>query len=112
MTPEEFWKILHDVPLSAPIFYRLYYNSNGQPLFYTMEDLPGNYIEITKEEFVQSSFNIRVKNDKIIPIVKSFAQKLKPHQSQGVCCDPGDVSVIVNCEQLHTKWSLKNNETN
>jgi len=112
MTPDEFWTILHDIPLPGPIFYRLYYDGNGQPTFYAMEDLPGNYIEITKEQFAQSLRNIHVKDNKIVLNVNNFVQKLKPHQTQGACCDPCDVAVIVNCDQLHTKWSLKNNGTN
>jgi hypothetical protein len=46
MTEQEFWDILFDVPVTRPIFYRAYYNDQGWVECYTMEDLPGNYIDI------------------------------------------------------------------
>ena len=51
MTPEEFWSILHDIPEPKPIFWRLYYNDAGEPVCYSMEDQPGNYIDIDPETF-------------------------------------------------------------
>ena len=62
MTPEEFWAILHAVPEEIKPVYRLYYGDNGQPLFYSMEDCPGNYIDIDQATFNQASSQVCVKN--------------------------------------------------
>lgn len=111
MTPEEFWAILHDVPEVKSVFYRLYYNEHGEPLFYTMEDLPGNYIEIDQETFTQSPSNVRVVNGLLKRITTSAIRKLVPADN-GTCCDPRDICVVVNAEQTHQKWSIKRYEPN
>lgn len=104
MTPEEFWNILHSEPLEHPIFYRLYYNEQGQPVCYTMEDLPGNYIEIDKDMFARSPTNIQVRDGKIFEITWQTTAKLSPGNA-GTPCHPNDVTVIVDHLDPHQYWS-------
>ena len=52
MTPEEFWSILHDAPEPEPVFYRVYYSDDGTVICYSMEDLPGKYINIDQTCYV------------------------------------------------------------
>lgn len=111
MTPEEFWAILHDVPAVAPVFYRLYYNEHGEPLFYSMEDLPGNYIEIDQETFTHSPSNVRVVDGQLKRITTSTIRKLVPGTT-GTSCDPRDICVVVTPEQSHQQWSIKRYESN
>jgi hypothetical protein len=112
MTPEEFWTILHAVPEEVRPVYRLYYNTDGEPLFYSTEDLPGNYIDIDRETFSRASSRVRVKNGQIISTaVHKISKKLIPAE-QGVACDPRDVCVVVDQEQAHTKWTIKTYEQN
>lgn len=112
MTEEEFWAIMSAPVEQATVSYRLYYNDDGTPICYSMEDLPHNYIELTPEEFHLSPPNVRVANGKMI-IIKpaSYVKKLIP-STQGVACDPRDICVIVNETQPNIHWSLKSNETN
>ena len=104
MTPEEFWNILHAVPEPAPIFYRLYYDDQGVPLFYSMEDLPGNYIDIDKETFFQSNSNVRVHNGQLVRISKNTSCKLVP-SNVGFACNPNDVAVI--SDSSSNRWTVK-----
>jgi len=104
MTPEEFWSILYAEVVEYPIFYRLYYNEQGQPLCYTMEDLPGNYIEIDQEMFARSPSNIQVCDGKIIKITWQTTAKLAPTDT-GTPCTPTDVSIVVSETNNHQKWS-------
>lgn len=111
VTPEEFWAILHAPVETKPIFYRLYYNNDGTPICYSMEDLPGNYIELTLEEYHRSSADVCVvdgllKEIKLVGLVK----KLVP-SDHGICCDPRDICVVTD-SQPSTKWSIKTYETN
>jgi len=105
MTPEEFWHILYSVPEPAPIFYRLYYDDQGLPLFYSMEDLPGNYIDIDKETYSQSSSYVRVRDGQLIRIITNSSRKLIP-SNIGVACHPDDVAVV--SDSSLNRWALKN----
>ena len=110
MTEQEFWAILLDVPESQPIFYRAYYNSEGWVECYTMEDLPGKYIDIDQSTYVTAPY-ARVINGKLT-VIKSAGSisKLVPG-AVGTLCDPRDVCVVTTTDK-NIKWSLKQNETN
>ena len=102
MTPDEFFGALEQMPLPQPVFYRLYHNKQGHPLFYSMEDLPGTYIDITPEQYARNSFRVRVRDGKIVPLVWQTAQKLTPSDT-GTLCHTQDVAVVV--DEIGTYWS-------
>ena len=110
MTPEEFWSILHNMPEAKPVFYRLYYDAAGVPLFYSMEDCPGTFIEIDQETFARGTTNVRVRDGKLVEITWATTTKLIPGNS-GSPCHPDNVAVIVAEDQSHTRWSKKTYET-
>ena len=112
MTSDEFWAILLDAPAPAPIFFRLYHDDNGLPLFYSMEDLPGTYIEIDQETFAKSPSNVRVRNGKLIETKVTVSSKLTPGDT-GTMCHPKDICIVVDSEPA-VYWSKKNyvTETN
>jgi len=110
MTPEEFWKILHDAAEPAPVFFRLYYDpTTGKPISYSMEDLPGTYITIDAETYHRSSMRIRIRDGKIIPLALPSLPKLKP--GTGTPCHPCDVAIVVSQHQPNTQWSLRSDQT-
>jgi hypothetical protein len=102
MTPEEFWNILHSAPEPLPVFYRLYYNDAGEPVCYSMEHLPGNYIDIDAETFGLAPHNVRVVNRMLKYITTRTSQKIVPGIA-GTLCHPQSVAVVV--EQNGTPWS-------
>lgn len=106
MNADEFWRILHDVPESKPVFWRLYYSDNGDLVCYSMEDLPYNYIDIDPELYHQGPLNVRVINGDIRYLHRESSRKLIPGNN-GTACDPCDVTVIVN-NGPNTKWAIKN----
>jgi hypothetical protein len=113
MTNEEFWKILQSMPEPTPLFYKLYYNDDGSPFIYSMEELPGNYIEVDQETYVLAPFNVRVVDGNLVYIKPVITiKKLQPTDSNGTACDPRDVCVVVDPTQPHTKWTIVNNELN
>ena len=111
MTPEQFWSILHNMPEPLPVSYRLYHDDQGRPLFYSMETVPGTYIEIDQATFARSASNVRVRDGKLIEITWATTTKLVPGNS-GSTCHPDNVAVIVTEDRPHTKWSRKTYESN
>ena len=102
MTPEEFWDILHAMPEPQPVFWRLYYNDAGQPVCYSMEDLPGNYIDIDAKTFALAPANVRVVDNKLKYITTRTSDKLVPGTA-GTQCHSQNVAIVV--EQHGTHWS-------
>ena len=102
---EDFWKS-YVWPEPAPIFYRLYYNDQGMPIAYSMEDQPGKYIEITAEQYAVSDPHVRVKNGQLIKPTTCAVSKLIP-AADGTPCAVDNITIVENT-QNNQKWKLKN----
>lgn len=104
MNEQEFLAALQPVePL--PILYRLYYNDLGEPLFYSQENLPGNYIDIDREMYINPPTHLRVINNSIVILQTAVIKKLYPGR-HGKPCHPLDISVVVDDTKPNIKWSL------
>lgn len=103
MTWEELVAIHAAMEPPKPVFYRLYYNEQGRPIVYSMEDLPGNYIEIDKDTYHLGPTNVKVVNGGIVYLTLKHSEKLRPGE-QGTACHPRDVAVIdTNSTSLWSK---------
>ena len=111
MTPEQLQQLFQAAPKPLVPFFRLYYNADGVPLFYSMADEPGTYIEIDQATFARSASNVRVRDGKLVEVTWSTTTKMVPGNS-GSPCHPDNVAVIVAGDQPHIRWSKKTYETN
>ena len=111
MTPEGLQKLFCDAPEPQAPFFRLYHDTAGVPLFYSMADEPGTYIELTSEEYHRSSANVRVRDGKLVKVTWATTTKLVPGNS-GSPCHPDNVAVIVSEHKPHQKWTKKTYEPN
>jgi hypothetical protein len=111
MTEEEFFNIWQNQAsaVHGEPEYRLYYDENGFPLFYSTELLSGNYIVVDQETYLNGPKHIRVLNGKLVVYQTNFAKKIVP-VGYGQACDPRNVCVVVDIDQPHTKWSLKHQD--
>lgn len=114
ITTENFWKVWNSFEWPEPFVpvYRCYYQEDGSIDFYTMEDLPGRWIEVDRETYMAwPTGNARVVDGKLkIFDLKKIVKKMMPMQNQGTNCDPRDVCVIVDQSQDHVKWDDCENE--
>ena len=114
-TTENFLQVMStfEWPEPEPLIYRLYYNEDGTPKCYAMENLPGKYIEVDRDTYVLSIWNVKVVDNKL-QILKPVitVQKLQTNVTNGTPCHVADVCVIVGIDQPHTKWNIVINETN
>lgn len=105
MNEQEFWAALAPIEIK-PILYRLYYNDQGNPLFYSQEDLPGNYVDVSREVYVNPPTHLRVVNNKIVVLDTLSVKRLYPTKT-GTPCHPADVSVVVKKTESNITWSLR-----
>jgi len=105
MTEAEFWAALSPQEVSTPI-YRLYYDDQGYPLFYSMEDLPGKYIDIDHTTYTNPPTHARVIDNQLVITYRPSVVKLRPDEI-GTPCHPSDVSVVVSEHEPNIKWSLR-----
>jgi len=99
-------------PYQPPVvFWRLYHDDAGYPLFYTQEDKPGNYINVTPEQYQRANMQVRVQNGVLVELTTKRTKKLMP-SSTGTPCYPTDVSIVVPETEQHQRWRTKTNETN
>lgn len=108
---DAFWQAVaaHDwTPSEIKQEFRLYYDEDGHVLYYSMEDLPGNYIVVSRHTFEEHRFDIRVRDGKIIKHKHPASWKLAPAESASYACHANDVTLIVG-EDYENKqyWKVK-----
>jgi hypothetical protein len=109
MTEEEFLNFWTDYKWTdvKPVQYRLYYSDAGDPLFYSHEDLPGKYIDITPEQFALQDRSVTVVDGKLVRQRTVRMSKLVPAES-GTLCHVQDVTVVVT-DQPGQYWKKTEN---
>jgi hypothetical protein len=107
----EFWRNYQWTDLK-PVHYRLYYDDAGLPLFYSHEDLPGKYIDVTPEQFALQDWSVKVIDEKLVRQRTVRMTKIVPATS-GTLCHINDATIVV-ADQPGQYWKKKENvvETN
>lgn len=90
--------------------FRLYYDEQGKVLYYTCEDLPGNYIVIDRQTYAECRVDIKIIDGKIVKNSEAAViSKLIPAIT-GVKCASLDVNIIVDDVDDVIVWNTKNYE--
>jgi hypothetical protein len=90
----EFWNSYQWTDL-RPVHYRLYHDDSGLPRFYSHEELPGKYIEVTPEQFALQDRAVKVIDGKLVRQRTARMIKLVPAES-GTLCHASDVTIVVD----------------
>jgi hypothetical protein len=93
MTEQEFINILRNMPDPVPVSYRLYHDDQGRLLFYSMEDVPGVWVEIDQAFYARSPHRVRVIDGQVHELEWRQSVKLRPGQT-GTPCHPEDVTIV------------------
>lgn len=83
--------------------YRLYHDADGLPLFYSSEDLPGNWIEISHRDYELRDEKVRVVNGKLQHLPSVSAKKMRVGDF-GTPCHPEDITIVVTESEPHQRW--------
>jgi hypothetical protein len=93
-----------------PIEFRLYYDVNGKAVTYTTENISGNYILITREQFAEARPDVIVKNNKLIYThLKKHVEKLVKSNS-GTKTSKYDVNILTDDTVDYVFWEEMINE--
>lgn len=87
--------------------FRLYYNDDGTPKYYSMEKLDGNFIEIDKSVFEASRYDIVVINGKIKSLSENVISKyhlVNDISKTTVMCDDEDITLLTDSTKSYKLW--------
>jgi hypothetical protein len=87
--------------------YRLYYNSDGTPKYYSMEELEGTFIYVDQQTFQNCRYDIVV----IKGVIKSLSENTISRYNQvdqetptTVRTDPTDILLVVDQSNSYILW--------
>ena len=106
----DFWNSI-EWPAEKTVYYRLYHDDSGKPLFYSHEDQPGKYIDVTPEQFALQDLQVSVVDGALKPRKQPLPPKLVPSDT-GTPCYPDDVAIVVGKQDKHQQWKLQIHERN
>ena len=104
LSPEEHQEILKALQALVqpttpppPPQYRVYYNEDGSIITYTTEDLPGNHLVITLDQYQQARHDAKVMGDKLVYThIRNHVIKLAKtgNVEAHFCTSKYDISVV------------------
>tara|TARA_A100000171_G_C2073624_1_gene116000 strand:+ start:285 stop:647 length:363 start_codon:yes stop_codon:yes gene_type:complete len=108
----DFVKLINDAGKSkkqVDFTYRLYYNKDtGEPIAYSMEELKGDFVTVTKEQYTVGRYDVFVKDNSLVSIHSiNYLRKLVP-STDGIACDK--TNVLILDETSSTRWKIKTKE--
>lgn len=89
--------------------FRLYYNDDGTPKFYSMEELEGKFISIDRSVFEASRYDIKIVDGKIKSLSENTISKyhrVSELSKTTVKCDHDDISIL--SDDRYNLWDYKN----
>ena len=95
--------------MTITVEFRLYYDDNGNVLFYTCEKPEGKFLVIDKDIYAECRFDFKIIDGEIVrPQQVKIIEKLVP-STEGTLCSADDVNIIVDKSYSGEKtyWKFK-----
>lgn len=85
--------------------FRLYYDEHGKVVTYTSENLPGNFITITKQQYAEARSDVIVKDGKIVTTHKAVhVDKYTKNLVEGVKTSKYDINILSDVDYVYWKF--------
>jgi len=86
--------------------FRLYYDNEGNVLFYTCDKPEGNFIIVDKQTYVEARLDWKIVDGKLTKYIPGvMISKLKP-SIEGISCHKDDINIVTNNNIDTQKWKL------
>jgi hypothetical protein len=96
--------------MTITVEFRLYFDDNGDVLYYTCDKPEGNYIVIDRQTYAECRHDIKVVDGRIVHLNQvALISKLVPSES-GTKCSTYDVNIITSDNTDIQYWKVKTNE--
>jgi hypothetical protein len=89
----------------AELEFRLYYDAEGNPVTYTSEDLPGDYLVVDQDTYAQGRYDIRIIDEEIVPLSDFVSYNKMIPSEDGTACHTNNALLIE--PESTAFWSTK-----
>ncbi len=108
---DSFWQAVAQHNWEQPeikLEFRLYYDDQGKVIYYSAEDLPGQYIIVDRQTFDEGRFDVRVKDGQLAKIKQPASWKLVTSNTGQYACHPDDITLIVGPDAENKQyWEVR-----
>lgn len=101
---DAFWQAVAQHDWTQPELraeFRIYYDDDGNITYYSMEDLPGNYIVVDRHTFEQVRMDLKVRDGQLIRVTQQSSWRLMPTTHAPYACHSEDVSIVVEPDSVN-----------
>ena len=103
-----FWDALeqvNEIAENKEFEYRLYYDIDGQPIFYTTEtDKEGNWIQVDEQTYKEGRYDVTVVDGKLVNPSKMIYKKLAPVDNGGTSTVKWDISILGDGQDWEVRY--------
>jgi hypothetical protein len=94
------------IPSKPPDEFRVYHDNIGTITMYTTKNLPGEFILVTKEQYVEARYDLLVRDGELInPKIVQYASTLVKNDSTGVQTSKYDINILTDDSEILTYWT-------
>ena len=99
--------IIMEQMVTAPVEFRVYYDDTGKVLYYTCDNLEGNYLVVDKDTFSECRMDMKVVDGKLIRVTPGIIIQKYKQKEDGILTASEDISILVNKDFKNKQsWSM------